>query len=308
MGNAPLGNLESTRPSATDHDRGEQLARWCRRSVVLLNRFRQLSQLIGPTGGQVCLEIGAGSLGTLLRQLGGEWFSADSDARVADRLKRLYGDHAASIAPDGRLPFADGSFDTVVVVDSLERWADTTPRIQETHRVLKPAGRLVIEAAHHKRTLLRPIRRLLGFGDERLGRRRPGYTASELYEELKDGFDVQEVRVYSGFCAELCEWLARWLAERRVQGPPAWTIEELEPAEYARLMRIYGVLLPAAWLGHLVDRMLPFRGHRIAVRAKRRLWIPRRTPVLRDGRSIAEATLGARIGSASPLADLHRPR
>ncbi len=292
---------------AADSAAGERLARWGRCSVILRWRWRQIASLLGPTTGQVCLEIGAGSLGTLLRRNGGEWHSADRGNAAVARLHRLYGTCAAAIEADGHLPFPNGYFDAAVVTDTLERWPTETPLIAEIHRTLKPAGRLIIETPFLKKSLLHPLRRALGFSDERLGRVRVGYTESHLYEVLKDGFDVQEVRVYSGFFAELFEWLARWVAERRVQGPPAWTAEELDTREFGRLMRIYGILFPAAWVGAFLDRILPLRGHRIALRAKRRLWIPRKTPVLRDGRSIAEATLRARIGTASPLADLKRP-
>ena len=293
--------------SASDSQADERLASWCRRSVVLRTRWRQIAALLDATAGQTCLEIGAGALGPLLRRAGGEWYGADRGDAAAGRLRRLYGERAAAIGEDGRLPFPDGRFDVVVVLDTLERWMSEAPLIEDIHRVLKPAGRLVIEVPLLKRSLLHPLRRALGFSDERLGRVRPGYTESQLYGVLKDGFDVQEVRVYSGFFAELCEWMAHRAAERRVQGPPAWMAEELEPREFARLMRIYGVIFPAAWARAILDWVLPFRGHRLALRAKRRLWIPRKTPVLRDGRSIAEATLGTRIGSASPLADLRRP-
>jgi len=289
-------------PAAAD----ERLARWCRRSMVLRSRRAALEALLGPTEGQTCLEIGAGALGALLRRRGGAWFSADFGAAAVERLRRLYGESAGAIGEDGRLPFPEGHFDAAVVVDTLERRADDVALIEQVHRALKPAGRLVIETPFHKPSPLHPLRRLLGFTDARLGQVRPGYREAELYEVLKDGFDVQEVRVFSGFFAEAFEYSARRSAERRVRGPTAWTAEELDPREFARLMRIYGGFFPLAWTGALLDRVLPFRGHRIALRAKRRLWIPRKTPILRDGRSIAEAALRTRIGTASPLAEIQR--
>ncbi len=285
----------------------DRLARWCRRSVVLRARLRQIEALLGPTQGQTCLEIGAGALGALLRRRGGEWFGADISPEATARLRRLYGDTVAEIGPDGRFPFAEGQFDAVVVVDTLERRTDDVALIERIHRTMKPAARIVIETPFLKPSPLHPLRRMLGFTDARLGQVRPGYSESQLYEALKDGFDVQEVRVFSGFFAEAFEWFARRSAERRVRGPTAWTAEELDAVEFGRLMRIYGSFYPLALIGSALDRLLPFRGHRIALRAKRRLWIPRKKPVLRDGRSIAEAALGSRIGTASPLAEIHRP-
>lgn len=44
-----------------------------------------------------------------------------------------------------RLPFPDGSFDRVLVVDALHHFADQWGAIAELVRVLRPGGRLVIE-------------------------------------------------------------------------------------------------------------------------------------------------------------------
>jgi ubiquinone/menaquinone biosynthesis C-methylase UbiE len=44
-----------------------------------------------------------------------------------------------------RLPFADASFDRVVVVDALHHFCDQRDAIGDLLRVLKPGGRLVIE-------------------------------------------------------------------------------------------------------------------------------------------------------------------
>lgn len=284
----------------------ERLVRWCRRSIVLRNRRAALEGLLGPTEGQTCLEIGAGALGTMLRRRGGEWYSADFGGAAVERLRRLYGESAVEIGENGRLPFPEGQFDAVVIVDTLERRPEELPLIAQIHRTLKPAGRLVIETPFHKPSPLHPLRRLLGFTDARLGQVRPGYREADLYEILKDGFDVQEVRVFSGFFAEFFEYCARRSVECHVRGPTAWTAEELDEPEFARFLRINSVFFPFAWVGAQLDRILPFRGHRIALRAKRRLWIPRKTPILRDGRSIAEAALRTRIGTASPLAEVQR--
>ncbi len=50
-----------------------------------------------------------------------------------------------------QLPFADASFERVMVVDALHHFADQPRAIGEMLRVLKPGGRLVIEEfdIHH---------------------------------------------------------------------------------------------------------------------------------------------------------------
>jgi len=42
------------------------------------------------------------------------------------------------------LPFADGSFDAVVMLATLEHFHDTAPVARECHRVLRPGGRVII--------------------------------------------------------------------------------------------------------------------------------------------------------------------
>jgi ubiquinone/menaquinone biosynthesis C-methylase UbiE len=50
--------------------------------------------------------------------------------------------HAAEVQ---NLPFADGSFERILVVDALHHFGDQRGAVAELVRVLKPGGRLVIE-------------------------------------------------------------------------------------------------------------------------------------------------------------------
>jgi demethylmenaquinone methyltransferase/2-methoxy-6-polyprenyl-1,4-benzoquinol methylase len=56
-----------------------------------------------------------------------------------------------SLASAERLPFADGSFDRVLVVDALHHFADQRRAAQELVRVLAPGGRLVVEEMNYER-------------------------------------------------------------------------------------------------------------------------------------------------------------
>ena len=51
----------------------------------------------------------------------------------------------ATCAESERLPFPDGSFDRVLMVDALHHVVHQGETVRELHRVLKPGGRLVIE-------------------------------------------------------------------------------------------------------------------------------------------------------------------
>ena len=55
------------------------------------------------------------------------------------------------------LPFPDGSFDRVMMVDALHHVADQRETLQEMWRVLRPGGRLVIEEPDVRRMLVKLI-------------------------------------------------------------------------------------------------------------------------------------------------------
>lgn len=250
------------------------------------NRRKRIANLLGPAEGLHCLDIGGadGGLGWFLRQGGGTWNSLEFEESAQQALASLIREPVA-LTEDGRFPFENETFDAVVLADRLESVSDDLGLVRECHRVLKPAGRLVLHAARAKRGLLgRPVRGTAGAETQR------GYTESDLFEVLKDGFDVQDVQCYGRFFSELADRIG-WSVVEKSDNP-------------ARSIRL--AALPV-WLLSQGDLLLFFtRGHRLAVRAKRRLWIPRHRPVLRDGRSIAEATLATRIGTASPLAEAKR--
>ncbi len=67
---------------------------------------------------------------------------------------------------------------------------------------------------------------------------------------------------------------------------------------YRRLNTLAGIAYPLLWLLSKLE-FLP--GHKLALKSRRRLWRPRTTPKLVDGRSIAEAAINTKIGTAAPF-------
>ncbi len=141
---------------------------------------------------------------------------------------------------------------------------------------------------------------MLGQGDAHVGHVRAGYSRRQLFDALKDGFDVQDIRRYSRLLIEVADVLAHRQAVGAARAaaanrPDAITMCRAQAAAWRR-----GAW--ASWTAAQLDALLFLSpGYRMIVRAKRRLWIPRKAPILRDGRSIAEAALGSRIGTASTL-------
>ena len=251
--------------------------------------WRQVSWMLGPVRVQAGLDLGGGGvLSARLRQRGGVWCSLERPGEPYESLQRMVGENAWPLEGPN-LPFEDQTFDCLVVVDLLLSAQDDETFIHECHRVIKPAGWIVVVVPYARSgLLLGAARRMLGMTAEREGWRRPGFRAGELYAVLKNGFDIQETRRFSRLLVETTDLVARRAAGAKTD------------VALDRVFRHWGPVLQAAAL--LDSLLLLCRGYRLIARAKRRLWIPRRTPVLRDGRTIAEATLQTRIGTASALA------
>ena len=96
-----------------------------RKSVLKQAKFRRILELLDDPAGKTNLDIGAdnGVISLLLRQRGGRWSSADLDERAVASIRQLVGTDVYRL--DGaRTPFADRSFDQIVVVDYLEHIHD----------------------------------------------------------------------------------------------------------------------------------------------------------------------------------------
>ncbi len=251
-------------------------------------RRRRIGHMLGPTEGLRCLDMGGadGGLGWFLRQTGGDWSSVEPESAAREELESLLGTTVHGLE-EGRLPFEDETFDAVVAADRLESMPDPGPFIRECHRVLKPAGRLILHVTRSPRSRARSAP---GESDSPATSRTTVYSESDLFAMLKDGFDVQEVQGYGRFFSETADQIGWHFVEKAANPGRA----------------VSWAHIPVWAFSHLDGLLFFTRGRRWVLRAKRRLWIPRNRPVLRDGRSIAEATLKTRIGTASPLAAAKR--
>jgi len=154
-----------------------------RRSVLKQRKLEELVRALGATAGLRCLDLGSdnGVVSLLLRERGGSWASGDLTAEAVASIRSLVGDEVELVRGD-HLPWPDASFDRVAVVDMLEHVPDESTFARELARITKPAGRLVVNTPHLKRTLLRRVRHALGQTDEKHGHLRPGYTPAHLAE------------------------------------------------------------------------------------------------------------------------------
>lgn len=278
------------------------------KSLLKQAKWKAISAMLPPMQGRTGLDIGSdnGVLSLFLREQGGEWRSADSGRRAIAAIGRLLDEDVADVS-SGKLPYAREEFDCVVIIDMLEHLEDDAGFIKECHRVLKPSGKLIVNVPHLKRfSFVRLLRRVLGLTDAEHGHLRPGYTRHQLFDVLKDGFDVETSSTYSRVLVETLDTCMRFAAKvsggAEGHGEKGMVMDEESFSKIGKLFRIYSLLYPLFWLASRLDCLLFFTsGHYLVARARRRLWIPRRTPVLKDGRSIADAALNTRIGSANPF-------
>lgn len=105
----------------------------------------QIAQLLDLSRPGRVLDAGGGTgrVAAQLRPLVGELVVLDASLPMLRQAQRK---GLAPLCSDvRRLPFADESFDGVVVVDALHHFPDAPTVIGELLRVLRPGGRLVIE-------------------------------------------------------------------------------------------------------------------------------------------------------------------
>lgn len=298
---------------AMDANLRNEVFRWqeklFKRSVRRQMRLRKIKELIGITTNQNCLEItaGDGMISTRLREGGGRWKTLVFSEAVKAAVD-WFVDDQVEIFPGIAINEPDGTFDLVVIVDALERVRDDYAFIKECHRVLKPDGRLVVTTARKTVFCLGgcPLRSMLGLSWRAKGLERPGYTSGEFFEVLKDGFDVPDTDSYSTCCVEVpglfCEAAANKVVHEPYNMPGENTGTE-EFYHYTKLNIFATLVYPLMWmLARLEEKLLFFApGHNMAAKTKRRVWRARKQPVLIDGRSIAEAAINTKIGTAAPF-------
>lgn len=268
------------------------------RRRLLARRMRMLDKV----GGQQVLEMaGDDAASVAMRNAGGGgggiWSSLATSESQAELLAEA-GLERIHLAALPALPFEDGAFDVVVASDMLEYVEKPAELMAEIHRILRSKTRLILQVRRKRRTLVSVFRKLAGLTDPTRPRVFPGFTPTELFEVVRDGFDVQETTGAGRFFSEFANLLAELFAGVI---PSSCEPAALNERRLRRAAAVYAAFTLLFWLAGLLDAVCFFLPcHHMILRAKRRMmWVPRVTPRLRDGRSIAEAALRTKIGTAA---------
>lgn len=221
------------------------------------------------------LDIGFTNAGVSqhLRQAGGYWMTVEPTPRRRDLVAAALGpDTVLSAGESGELPFEDKQFDVVVLAHGvlpLEAEA-AAAMIRECHRVIKAGGHFIMTVEYRKRyglaAALNRQRVVSGAG----GR----YSETEVFQLLKDGFDVLGFRFTCRFWVQL---VRQWIDRRRENGTYGMA--------NAWLRFLYGVALA------LDGGLLLTKGYQMTVYGRRKGWREKHARVTSGGTPVSDAML-----------------
>lgn len=278
-----------------------------KKSLTKQAKLRAIQAQLGPSEGLTCLDIGGdnGIIPYMLRRNGGTWLSVDASPKAVTSMRQILGNDQVHQIEGIQLPFDDESFDVIVIIDYLEHVEDDAGFVRECHRCLKQAGRLIAHVPNIKKlSLIRSLRNAVGLTDDLHGHVRPGYTLKDLYTVSKDGFDIVEHDTYGGFFVQLIDTFLQLMAGKKVgHGDGAdrkgLMVDANDLQKFKKSFRAYSVVYPFLKIAEGLDWLFRFTcNHFLVISAKARPWIPRREVKIRDGRSIADASINTTIGSA----------
>lgn len=147
-------------------------------------KYHVLQRCLGTTHDKDCLLVTCGdnngALNYYFRAHGGHWKWADVEGDAIEDMERLLGDPVVRLDPT-TFPYANGSFDVVVVIDVMEHLPDEKDFLKEVRRVTRLGGAfLVTVPTSNSRKLANRLKVRAGMDPTFYGHTRLGYSIPEL--------------------------------------------------------------------------------------------------------------------------------
>jgi SAM-dependent methyltransferase len=221
-----------------------------------------------------------GALNHHFRNAGGKWTWGEIEPERIEAMSRLLGDPVAHVDP-AAFPFADASFDLVILIDVHEHLEELDPVNREVARVVAPGGVALLTTPNgDERLPVAVVKRMLGMTPEIYGHQVQGYTQEQLEGMAQSVGLVPEARgAYSKFFTEAIELVINFgyvkvLPKRAGKEQP----EEGEIApgsekdlnEVGGAYKLYSALYPILLGISKLDRLIPGRGgYAVAIAARK---------------------------------------
>lgn len=255
-----------------------------RKTLKKQQKLRLLLDQLGSLGDQRCLLLtngdNNGALNHHFREAGGRWTWGEFEGANVAELERFLGEKVHHVAL-ADLPFEDGSFDRIVVIDVHEHVTDVEPLNREIARILAPGGLAIVTTPNGDTRLpVAVLKRVVGMGPSQYGHVVQGYRPEELEEMLSAvGLTPVSRGAYSRFFTELAELVINFayvkVLSRKRKGPDveegviAPTNEE-QLRSVAKAYRAYSLVYPFVRTFSWLDVLIPGDGgYAVSVVARR---------------------------------------
>jgi SAM-dependent methyltransferase len=243
-----------------------------------------LLKLMGPIKNERCILISGhdnnGAMNYYFREAGGTWSWGQVYEDGISEMSEFLGDPVAHV-PIDRFPFADNSFDVLIMIDVHEHFSDLTSLNREIERVVSPGGLAIITTPNGDTRLpVAVLKRHIGMGPEIYGHVVQGYRVGELQQMMRS-MNMRPVGWggYSRFFTEFAELVinlayVKILAKKKdhpevMTGTIAPTSKK-EMAAVQKEYRMYSLIYPFMYLFSLLDKLIPGRGgYAVAVSARK---------------------------------------
>lgn len=255
-----------------------------RKSLKKRQKVELLMKLMGPSAGKRCVMISGhdnnGAMNYEFRAGGGTWsWGQVYDDGIAE-MSEFLGDPVAHIDIN-KFPWADNSFDVLIIIDVHEHFSDLDGFNREIARVVAPGGMAIVTTPNGNTSLpVAFVKRHVGMGPEIYGHVVQGYRVNELQKMMSSvGLKPVDWGGYSKFFTESAE-LAINLAYVKIlvkkkEHPDVMvgTIAPTNKKEMAAVQkeyRMYSLIYPFMYLFSLLDKLIPGRGgYAVAVSARK---------------------------------------